>query len=87
METPPAISPREPGFEIKTKYKEAIRQLYWRAKFLVEKLMAEYHLGKSTICKILSYDAPERVRLTRTGRPKLLSDARVDEIIEYLSSL
>ena len=49
--------------------------------------MAEYHLGKSTICKILSYDAPERVRLTRTGRPKLLSDARVDEIIEYLSSL
>ena len=48
--------------------------------------MAEYHLGKSTICKILSYDAPERVRLTRTGRPKLLSDARVDEIIEYLSS-
>ena len=80
------MSPREPGFEIKTKHKEAIRQLYKRAKFLIERLMAEYHLGKSTICKILSYDAPERARPTRTGRPQLLSDARVDEIIEYLSS-
>ena len=80
------ISPREPGFEIKTKHKEAIRQLYKRAKFPIERLMAEYHLGKSTICKILSYDAPERARPTRTGRPQLLSDARVDEIIEYLSS-
>lgn len=48
--------------------------------------MAEYHLGKSIIYKILNYDAPERVCLTRTGRPKLLNDARVDEIIEYLSS-
>ena len=86
METPPAISPREPGFEIRTKYKEAIRQLHWRAKFPVELLMNEYYLGKSTIIKILNYDAPERVRLMRTGRHKLLSDARVDKIIEILSS-
>jgi hypothetical protein len=86
MASTPPMSPREPGFEIKTKHKEAIRQLYKRAKFPIERLMAEYHLGKSTICKILSYDAPERARPTRTGRPQLLSDARVDEIIEYLSS-
>ena len=48
--------------------------------------MDVYKLGKSTIIKILNYDALESVRLTRTGRPKLLSNARVDEIIEYLSS-
>lgn len=86
MPSTPPMSPRLPGYEIPTKHKEAIRQLHRQAKFPVERLMAEYHLSKSTICKILSYDAPERARPTRTGRPKLLSDARVDEIIEYLSS-
>ena len=86
MDSTPPMTPRKPGAEIRTKHKEAIRQLYKRAKFPVEKLMAEYHLGKSTIIKILSYDGPERARPGRTGRPKLLSDVRVDEIIEILSS-
>ena len=86
MDSTPPMSPRDPGAEIKTKHKEAIRQLHKRAKYSVELLMAEYHLGKSTICKILNYDAPERVRPMRTGRPKLLSDVRVDEIIEILSN-
>ena len=79
------MTPHLAGFEIRTKHKEAIRQLHTLAKFPVEKLMDIYKLGKTTICKILSYDAPERARPTRTGRPKLLSDAQVDEIIEYLS--
>jgi transposase len=45
--------------------------------------MAQYKLGKSTIIKILEYDAPKRSRITRTGRPSLLTDKQVDEIIEY----
>ena len=47
--------------------------------------MERYSLSKSTILHILGYPVPERKRLARTGRPKELSDARVDEIIEYLS--
>ena len=47
--------------------------------------MARYRLGKSTINRVLSYDQPERSRAGRTGRPTILSDSRVDEIIEYLS--
>jgi hypothetical protein len=86
MDSTPPISPRDPGAEIKTKHKEAIRQLHKRAKYSVELLMAEYHLGKSTLCKILNYDIPERARPMHTGRPKLLSDVRVDEIIEILSN-
>lgn len=79
--------PHLPGFEIRAKHKEAIRQLYGLVKFLVEKLIDIYKLGKSTIYKILSYDPPERARLTRIGRPRLLSDAQVDDVIEYLSEL
>ena len=85
MDSTPPMTPRSPGREIRTKHKEAIRQLYKQAKFPVKKLINVYKLGKSTIIKILSYDAPERARPTRTGRPKILSDAQVDEIIEYLS--
>jgi hypothetical protein len=47
--------------------------------------MARYSLGKSTIVKILSYDKPERARITRTGRPQKLNDIQVDQIIEHLS--
>ena len=47
--------------------------------------MARYRLGKSTINRVLSYDKPERSRAGRTGRPTILSDLRVNEIIEYLS--
>jgi hypothetical protein len=69
MVSTPPMTPRKPGVEIRTKHKEAIRQLYKRAKFPVEKLMAEYHLGKSTIIKILSYNGLERARPGRTGVP------------------
>ena len=77
----------EPGFEIPTKHKEAIRQLYTFGGKSVKELMERYRLSKSTIRQVLGYPAPERKRSGRTGRPKQLSDARVDEIIEYLSSL
>jgi hypothetical protein len=47
--------------------------------------MARYKLSRTTITHILGYPAPERARLTRTGRLKDLSDAKVNEIIKYLS--
>jgi len=84
--TPPPLDfDHQPGFEIPTKHKEAIRQLHGFAGKSVEELMARYQLGKSTINRILSYEHPERARPSRTGRPRQLTDARVDEIIEYLS--
>ena len=86
---PPATLPLDfdhvLGEEIETKHKEAIRQLYGFAKILVERLMTRYELPRSTIKKVLRYDAPERARITRTGRPSLLTDKQVDEIIEYAS--
>jgi hypothetical protein len=47
--------------------------------------MNRYKLGYTTICRVLQYDRPERARPTRIGRPQQLTDARVDEIILYLS--
>jgi hypothetical protein len=76
-----------PGEEILTKHKEAIRQLYSFAKVPIKDLIACYKLGKSTICCVLSYNQPERACLTRTGRPTLLSNSQVDEIIEHLFEL
>jgi hypothetical protein len=68
--TPPPLDfDHQPGFEIPTKHKEAIRQLHGFAGKLVEELMARYQLGKSTINRILSYEYLERARPTRTGRP------------------
>jgi hypothetical protein len=72
--TPPLDFTHQPGDEIPTKYKEAIRQLYGFAKIPVELLMTRYKLGRSTIDRILEYDTPERSRITRTGRPSLLTD-------------
>jgi hypothetical protein len=85
--TPPLNFDHLPGAEIPTKHKEAIRQLYGFAKIPVELLMTQYKLGRSTIEKILQYDAPERTRISRTGRPSFLTDKQADEIIEYLSEL
>jgi hypothetical protein len=34
---------------------------------------------------VLGYNAPERARPSRTGRPQKLKDSKVDEIIEYCS--
>jgi hypothetical protein len=47
--------------------------------------MARYSLSRSLIIYILGYPVPEHVYLTRTSRPKLLSDQKVTEIIEYLT--
>jgi hypothetical protein len=46
--------------------------------------MALYKLTKSIIHHVLDYEHPERARPTRTGRPKILTNTRVDEVIEYL---
>jgi hypothetical protein len=70
--TPPLDFEHQPGHENPTKHKEAIRQLYGFAKVPIEDLMARYKLGKATINRVVSYDAPERARPTRTGAPQLL---------------
>jgi transposase len=80
---PPFVFDHVPGFEIATKYKEAIRELYSFGEKSTAELMERYKLGKTTIYHILAYNAPERARPCRTGRPQLLTDARVNEIIEY----
>jgi hypothetical protein len=67
------------------KHKEAIRQLYGFVKVLIELLMDQYHLGRSTIIKVLDYDKPEHAYYKR-GSATILSDSKVNEIIEYLSS-
>jgi len=74
-----------PGEEILTKHKEAIRQLYIRAKFMPAHLAVLYNVGVSTINRVLRYDAPERPRPNRTGLAYKLNDAYVNWIIEYLS--
>jgi hypothetical protein len=63
--TPPLQFDHLKGHEIETKHKEAIRQLYWRAKILVKELADDYSLGQSEIYRILSYPVPERARPTR----------------------
>jgi hypothetical protein len=83
--TPPLDFDHLPGQEIPTKHKEAIRQLYGFAKVLIEALIERYRLRKTTINRVLSYNKLERVQETRTGRLTILSDSRVDEIIEHLS--
>ena len=47
--------------------------------------MTRYKLSKSTIYHVLEYDKPERARARRKGRPVKLINAKVDEIIEFLS--
>jgi hypothetical protein len=66
-----------PGYEVPTKYKEAIRQLHGFAKMPLEAIIDRYKLSKSRVRKILNYKAPERARPTRTGRPSKLNDLKV----------
>lgn len=82
--TPPPLDfDHKKGFEIETKHKEAIRQLYFFAKVPILQLEARYGLDYNTICRILDYKTPERARPTRTGRPALLTSRQLDDIIEY----
>jgi hypothetical protein len=72
-----------PGFEIPTKHKEAIRQLYKFAKLGLQQITAYYGLTRDTVCRILDYD---RIRPTRTGRPReSLNEHEVRDVIEYIS--
>lgn len=71
------------GFEIRTKHKEAICQLYFFGKVPVYALQKRYKLGESSIRKILGYPTPERDCPNCTGPAFLLSNLRVDEIILY----
>jgi hypothetical protein len=71
--TPPMLE-HLPGFEILTKHKEAIHQLVNYAAIPIPKLMARYKLSYSTIRRVLNYEALERARPTRTGRPRLLNN-------------
>jgi hypothetical protein len=83
--TTPPMSPRLPGAEIRTKHKEGIRRLFKFAKIGLQQLQGYYHLGDSTVRKILLYDVPERARPTRTGRPReSLNEQEVRDIIEYI---
>jgi transposase len=85
--TPPNLMPdHQLGFEIRTKHKEAIRQLHFLAHWGASALAKVYKTGRSTINRILKYDAPERARPTRTGRPRFLNHQHVLDIIEYISS-
>ena len=63
--TPPNPMPEhQPGFEILTKHKEAIRQLHALAKWGPVRLGEAYYLTRWTISRILNYDNPERTRPT-----------------------
>ncbi len=73
------------GFEIPTKHKEAIRQSHWFGKVPICQLETRYKLGNSTIRRILSYDVPKRARPSRVGPVQKLTDAKIDEVIEYCS--
>jgi hypothetical protein len=68
---------------IPTKHKEAIRELHGFEEKLIAELMEYYKLGKTIIHRVLVYDAPEQARPGRIGRPQLLTDIRVNKIIEY----
>jgi hypothetical protein len=46
-----------PGYEVSTKHKETIRQLYGFAKMLIEVIMDRYKLSKSGVRKVLDYEA------------------------------
>jgi len=84
--TPP-MPDHIPGYEIRTKHKEAIRQLYKFAKIGLQQLEGYYDLTHTTIRKILEYNVPERTRPTRTGRPReSLNAQEVKDIIEYIST-
>ena len=51
----------KPDFEIVTKYKNIIRELYGFGEKSITEFIARYKLSKSLIRYILSYNYPERV--------------------------
>jgi hypothetical protein len=86
LPTTPPMPEHLPGYEIATKHKEAIRQLYKFAKIGLQQLAGYYAIGESTVRRVLQYDQPERARPTRTRRLReSLNDQEVRDIIEYIS--
>lgn len=56
-----------PSFEISTKHKGAICQLHSFAKVPIDALIDRYSLSKSTIRKVLSYEARDNQLSVRLG--------------------
>jgi hypothetical protein len=84
--TPPNPMPdHKLGFEILTKHKEAIRQLRFIANLGPSAIAKVYKTGRSTINRILKYGVPEHRRPTRKGRPRMLNQQAVWDIIDYIS--
>jgi hypothetical protein len=83
--SPPLDVDHKPGYKIPAKHKEAICQLYGFAKMPIKALMLRYRLERTTIVKILEYKKQEHARRKR-GSATILSDSKVNEIIEYLSA-
>jgi hypothetical protein len=83
--TPPNPMPDyKLGFEILIKHKEAIRQLRFITNLGPSAIAKVYKTGRSTINRILKYGAPERRRPIQTGRPRMLSQHAVWDIIDYI---
>jgi uncharacterized protein YjaZ len=83
----PFMSTRKPGEEIKTKHKEAIRQLFKFAKIDLQQLQGYYNLGNSIVRKILQYNVLERAKATRISKPReFLNAQEVKDIIEFVST-
>ncbi|RFU32986.1 hypothetical protein B7463_g3340, partial [Scytalidium lignicola] len=82
--TPPLDFDHEKGYEIPTKHREAIRQLYSFAKIPIERLIEHYKLKHTTIVKILNYDKPEHARPNKGFSDHLTND-EVDKVIKHVS--
>jgi hypothetical protein len=86
--TPPFLNfDYQKGFEISTKYKKAIYQLYNFANILTGNILDCYKLARSTVKQILSYNKPEHIYIIYIGRLKKLSNYQVDKIIKYCFEL
>ena len=77
----------QPGDEIPTKHKEAIRQLHRQAKIGATQLAKTYKSARSSVYRIWEYDAPERARPSRIGVPRTLNNNNIQAIIVYISEL
>lgn len=82
-QTPPNPIPDHiTSHEIRTKYKETIRQLHFIGKKKSVEIAYIYRLWPSTVNKILKYDTPERSRPSRDDAPRKLTDIMMFFIIE-----
>jgi hypothetical protein len=70
----PLMPDYTPSEEIRTKHKEAIRQLYKQAKFMPSYLAILYYVRESLINRVLRYDKPKQARLGYTGLAYKLND-------------